>query len=86
MRDVKPDTAEVLILFYLSIETPLGFYRGRNDEANQEAIDELSNRILNQELNVLRLIGSAGEVMFFGEQVVANSVIQINYVNKSLPF
>jgi hypothetical protein len=78
--------SEIQVLYYLSIETPLGYYRGMNDETTQEALDELGRAILNQELCILKLKTSEDEVLYFGEDVVKRSVISICRVNKSKPF
>lgn len=85
METKSKDTEQELISYYVSIQTTLGFYRGRNDEASREDLDLFSTAILNQEVGVLKL-GNNNEDMYFGEEITANSVITIHYIDTSLPF
>lgn len=82
---MEEQESNVLVMYYVSIQTTLGFYRGKNDEASQEELDLFSTAILNQEVGVLKLVGK-NDTMFFAEDIVTNSIITIHYVNKSLPF
>lgn len=75
-----------IVKFYLSVDTPLGFYRGADDEATQKELDALNDAILNQELGILKLTDSQGQLMFFGTGVIANSIISINFITDILPF
>lgn len=83
---MKDQESKVQVLFYLSVQTPLGTFYGKRDETSEEALKRLSDAILNQELCILRLETSEDEVLFFGESIVKNSVISICRVNESKPF
>ena len=78
--------SEVQVLFYLSILTPIGEYYGMNDEASESQLLALEENIMKQEISVLRLETSKDITMFFGEEIINDSIIAINRVNSSLPF
>ena len=83
---MEEQESKTQVLYYLSIDTPLGIYDGMNDEATEEELTALADAILNQELCILKLEVSETQTVFFCEETVKNSIISICRVNSSKPF